>query len=714
MKHPNLSPVLQPTRTHLRTLLLGAALALGAAQSALAGTYVVNSTADHTGIGVAANCTPASCMLRDALVAANADSGSTITFNLPAPSTITMLPTGSDTFSLLISASMTIKGPGSANLTIVQPNSGENELGFLISRSYIPTGTMSVSISGITMDGTGSAGYVNGVQVDSLGETLVYTGQMSFDDMVIKNFPYFGFFANYMTGVNTTMKIDRSVISNNANGGVLALVSQTEQANQPTLTITNSTIAGNTGTGGIWADGTYIQNAPKLIVANSTIAGNTRDNIPRVLMNGACGAAGITAGGITNIYNSTITGNSNVVPVGVDGSKCAGGESIATYFSYDGGSGGIFLTNVESNFFEYNPPTTFTVQNSIIAGNTNVNSGGAFTNDYAGDGLVVDGTNITSGVGLNLAPLANNSSTVVAPATAPQTMLPLPGSTAICAGTGSTNGATTDQRGLPRTVSGCTDAGAVQTNYTLAFVQQPSNAVVNAAIAPAVTTQLQESGFAVTQAGAAPVTMAFGAGSTGTLGGTLSQMPSATGLATFADLMGNAAGTGDTLVASLVLSPTKTLTATSSAFAITATAATGISATATLPGGLVGTAYTGAITGAGGIAPYSYVLASGSLPDGLVLNGSTGAITGTPTVAGVFKFSITTTDSTPAAKSGMATKATGGQTVTQEYGITIIGGRGIDGGAASATPVPSLSAWSLVLLSLCLGVFGIRRSQRGA
>ncbi len=53
-----------------------------------------------------------------------------------------------------------------------------------------------------------------------------------------------------------------------------------------------------------------------------------------------------------------------------------------------------------------------------------------------------------------------------------QTMLPLPGSAAICAGSVSLipAGATTDQRGFPRlnlNNSSCVDAGAVQTNYLI-------------------------------------------------------------------------------------------------------------------------------------------------------------------------------------------------------------------------------------------------------
>ena len=61
--------------------------------------------------------------------------------------------------------------------------------------------------------------------------------------------------------------------------------------------------------------------------------------------------------------------------------------------------------------------------------------------------------------------------------------------------------------------------------------------------------------------------------------------------------------------------------------------------------GQVGSAYSSALVGSGGIPPYTYSIASGSLPPGLTLNSSTGAITGTPTTAGTFNFIAKLVDS---------------------------------------------------------------------
>ena len=56
-------------------------------------------------------------------------------------------------------------------------------------------------------------------------------------------------------------------------------------------------------------------------------------------------------------------------------------------------------------------------------------------------------------------------------------------------------------------------------------------------------------------------------------------------------------------------------------------------ATASLPNGQVGTAYSATLAATGGTTPYNWTLTSGTLPTGLSLSAPTGTITGTPTVA---------------------------------------------------------------------------------
>ncbi len=68
---------------------------------------------------------------------------------------------------------------------------------------------------------------------------------------------------------------------------------------------------------------------------------------------------------------------------------------------------------------------------------------------------------------------------------------------------------------------------------------------------------------------------------------------------------------------------------------------------ASLPAATQGTAYSQAVTATGGTAPYTYAIVAGALPSGLALNPATGAISGTPTVNGVFNFTVQATDATP-------------------------------------------------------------------
>jgi hypothetical protein len=61
------------------------------------------------------------------------------------------------------------------------------------------------------------------------------------------------------------------------------------------------------------------------------------------------------------------------------------------------------------------------------------------------------------------------------------------------------------------------------------------------------------------------------------------------------------------------------------------------------PGGFVGKAYTTALTGTGGQAPYTWARTAGALPPGLSL-GSGGTVSGTPTTPGTYQFTATLTD----------------------------------------------------------------------
>lgn len=82
----------------------------------------------------------------------------------------------------------------------------------------------------------------------------------------------------------------------------------------------------------------------------------------------------------------------------------------------------------------------------------------------------------------------------------------------------------------------------------------------------------------------------------------------------------------------------------------TLTAGTGATAgdplvtTASLPGGVTGTGYNQTLAASGGSGANIWSVTSGALPNGLTLS-SGGVISGTPTVTGVFTFSVQVTDS---------------------------------------------------------------------
>ncbi|MGD0630866.1 MAG: choice-of-anchor Q domain-containing protein [Terracidiphilus sp.] len=153
---------------------------------------------------------------------------------------------------------------------------------------------------------------------------------------------------------------------------------------------------------------------------------------------------------------------------------------------------------------------------------------------------------------------------------ATQTMLPQPGSAAICAGAVGDIpvGVTTDQRGFARTNSTyeggtvCVDAGAVQTNYAMAFsTEPPAIVLIGQAISPAPAVALTEGGAAAT-AVTSSVAMTDNAA---LLSGTTTAS-FLSGTATFSNLLITSATGSDKMIATLALNPTHNLMAQSTAF----------------------------------------------------------------------------------------------------------------------------------------------------
>ena len=317
----------------------------------------------------------------------------------------------------------------------------------------------------------------------------------------------------FTVGSGVTASISNLIIQHGASGtppntagGII---------NDGTLTLIADSIINNAGqfSGGIVNVGTLLMTA-------STVSGNSQNS-----------TIGGTGGGIYNIGNATlvddtISGNTASTGAGISNgniSSTQGGNLSIADSTISGNVGGDILESLGA----------IHITNTIVAGSVKAYTDGG-------------GNVIGLGNGTSLAPLANYGGPT-------QTMVPLPGSPAICAGLQSNipSGLTTDQRNLPNTASypgasTCVDAGAVQTNYAISFSgAPPAQSLVNTNFAAAVT--LTESGTPFVPAVTIPLTLATGSGTL--TGGSAS---TSSGIANYT-LQVSSVGTGDQLTANLTL-----------------------------------------------------------------------------------------------------------------------------------------------------------------
>jgi hypothetical protein len=401
---------------------------------------------------------------------------------------------------------------------------------------------------------------------------------------------------------NGTLWVDSSVITGNnaVSDSELAIGGAIYSDND--LEISNSTITGNTASGGAEALGGGIFNISYLNASNLTVSNNTAEST-------ATGGFGAGGGIFTGIYpfaemdldHSTISVNSALGYF--DGSGDAAGGGIAniggemwmeyntiagnsTTFGYFYGGGGVYCQCYQE--FYNNTITANTadslgggllldsgsimvLSNTIISGNSGPNLA-----DFANYGQRIDlGGNLVHVNGIKLAPLANNGG----PA---KTVLPLPGSPAICNGLVANipPGELLDERGFPNVntlylaPNSCVDSGAVQTNYSLAFSTQPSpispaTLISNQAPFQAAVT-LSESGIS----GPSGVTIPLTLNGPGTLLG--GSATTSAGVANYSALRTAVRSSSDTLTATLPLNGNVTLTQTSSPFAVISAAFGGV------------------------------------------------------------------------------------------------------------------------------------------
>jgi hypothetical protein len=424
--------------------------------------------------------------------------------------------------------------------------------------------------------------------------------------------------------------------------------------NAGSLTVNSSTFTANT----LSTVGTF---GGAILNGSSAIGSNAALTVNACTFTGNSSASGgaiysASSGGIT-VSNSTFTGNTAYIGGAI--ADVTLGPSSFTNITVTGNTatlvGALYIQLVNS----FEP----TISNSIISGNTATTSyPDLFSSAYAGSGNVVGPT--TRAAGTSAAPGVSALGFYGGPT---QTMPALPGGAATCAGSVSNVGnLTTDQRGNPRVASygatTCVDAGATQSAYSLAFVQQPTTTAAGSSITPAPTVQMYDNGVAIPLPGA---TLNINA-TNGTLSGTLQEATNASGLATFSGLSIGTAETGDTLNASASLIPSYTLPTTSSTFniitvnhfaftLIPTTATAGVSFAVTV------TAYTSTdnsqvATGYSGPVTITSTDPNAVLPAGtLTLNAGTNSFGITLKTAGAQTITVADSSGSPSVTSGAIT-----------------------------------------------------------
>jgi len=343
------------------------------------------------------------------------------------------------------------------------------------------------------------------------------------------------------------------------------------------LTVIASAISGNSANGIGAAGGGIVNEGGTLTLTGSTVSSNS------VICSGSgclpvSGGGISTSGGAVTLTNSTVSGNSANGPGAGGGILVNSGTLALTNSTVSGNSVTCGSGCAIAGGGILNDSGTLALTNSIVAGDSTSTSGGASA-AYAD----INGTYTDNGGNV-----ADNSSSATSPYQSTimlsalqyngigatlQTMIPLPGSVAICAGKQSNipSGVTTDERGYPNTnttysgynsTTRCVDAGAVQTDYTsVGFVTQPTNTVVNTAITPSPAVEVEETNAstgATDGVSGVQVALTYSGGSSEIATPanlTENTAPTAVGMATvneatFSGLDPNTVGTGFTLTPS--------------------------------------------------------------------------------------------------------------------------------------------------------------------
>ena len=406
--------------------------------------------------------------LRNAIATANTStSPTTITFDPTAFASAQAIALGSNLVLSNVSQPTTVTGPAAgATLTGygLQIQAGTVATFSNINVSGAANGIENfgnVTVNGAAILGTNLGGVSNSGTA-TLNNVIISGGQPG--DWGLGG----GGVRNTGTVAMTNCTVSNNItdyVNNGGGGGIY---------NSGTATLTNVTVSGNTGSAAYNTQGGGICNTGIATLTDVTVSGNAAGNASHASYGGgiyndgtltltnvtvsnnvATGGTASTDPGGGGIYNDT-AGTVILADATISGNSVPGGSGT--------GSGGGGISNLAV-------PGSFTLANSIVAGNTATNLGpdaygnfaslghnlvGKTDNSSGWKGTDLTGT-IASPLAPGLGPLADNGGPT-------QTMALLLGSPAI--GKGSVglipSGITTDQRGLPRVVSGIVDIGAYQ------------------------------------------------------------------------------------------------------------------------------------------------------------------------------------------------------------------------------------------------------------
>jgi len=306
-------------RRSVLVLLFVALLVPTVPVAAISNVVTVTTTVDST--NGCATSGSGLCSLRDAVTYANAHGNTAILFQPGMTGTITLGST------LYLNTSMTITGQ-SANLLAVDGNNATTV--FAINNNGASGVTVNISGLAIQHGNAGAQGAGGGITVFIANLNLT-------DSAVVGNISGMGSGGINITafsGSNSVVAITRSTISGNPSGAIF---------NEGSLTVTNSTVSGNTVAGGGFGGGIRAASGTTTVV-NSTISNNVAISGAQTAIQGGISAAG----GSVSLQNTIVAGNtrSDSTPADVTGAVTSLGHNLIGNTSGGSGFGMSDLTNV--------------------------------------------------------------------------------------------------------------------------------------------------------------------------------------------------------------------------------------------------------------------------------------------------------------------------------------------------------------------------------